>query len=127
MSIKFIKCEILMSQLRMEEFDSDGKPIVVEKQDMFGNNYMERKEITYRRGAVVALPEAVIKKLGKSVAMVMVPQVDEPIVDIQPVVRDGEFKLSGREKTVADMIPKDKDDKGNDSKDKDSKNKGKNK
>jgi hypothetical protein len=125
--VKFIKCRVMMSQLRMAVLNASGEPNIIEKEDMFGNKYMETQEVTYRRGDTVSLPEAVIKKLGKSVAIVMVPQVDEPVVTEQEVPADGEIRDSGREKTIAEIIPKDKDDTGNDVKTKTSKGNGKGK
>lgn len=117
----------MMSQLRMAVLNASGEPNIIEKEDMFGNKYMETQEVTYRRGDTVSLPEAVIKKLGKSVAIVMVPQVDEPVVTEQEVPADGEIRDSGREKTIAEIIPKDKDDTGNDVKTETSKGNGKGK
>ena len=114
--VKLIKCIVRMNRLRLEQFDSNGKAVVIEKQDMFGTQYPETQEVTYRRGDTVSLPEAVIKKLGKSVEMVMVPQVEEPVVSEQTIPADGELKSSGRERTVAEIIPKDKDEKGSDAK-----------
>lgn len=125
--IKLIKCIVRMNRLRLEQFDSNGKPVVIEKQDMFGTQYPETQEVTYRRGDTVSLPEAVIRKLGKSVEMVMVPQVDEPVVSAQVIPLDGELKSSGRERTVAEIIPKDKDEKGSDVKPSTPKGKGKDK
>ena len=112
-NVKLIKCEVMMNQLRMAVLGKDGEPVIVEKEDMFGNKYKETVEATYKRGEVISLPEAVIKKLGTSVSMVMVPQVEEPMVVDEVVSTDGELRESKGEKTVADMIPK------NDVKDKD--------
>ena len=106
-NVKLIKCEVTMNQLRMAVLDKDGEPVILDKEDMFGNKYKETVEATYKRGEIISLPEAAIKKLGKSVAMVMVPQVEEPDVAEEAVPSDGEIRESGTEKTVADMIPKD--------------------
>lgn len=108
--IKFVKCEVLMSHLRIESFDKNGKPIIVEKKDMFGNKYKETEEVTYRRGEIISLPEGRIEKLGKSVGMVMVPQVEEPEIYVPEIPKDGELKASDHEKTVAEIIPKDEKD-----------------
>lgn len=105
--MKLFRCSVLMSQLRINVLDSEGVPIVVKKQDMHGTDYMETVEKTYRKGDEISLPEAYITKLGKSVEVVMVPQVDEPVVEDVAVPADGEIRESGTEKTVADMIPKD--------------------
>ena len=125
--VKLIKCIVLMNRLRLEQFGSDGNPIVVKKTDMFGTEDMETEEVTYRRVENVLLPEAVIKKLGKSVEMVMVPQVEEPVIAEQAIPGDGEIRDSGREKTVAEIIPKETDVKDNGSKSSNSKGKGKDK
>jgi len=110
--MKFIKCKVMMSQLRIAVLDTNGEPVIVEKVDMFDNKYRETQEVTYRRGDVVSLPESVIERLGKSVAIVMVPQVDEPVVEEQALPPNGEIRDSGRDKTIAEIIPKDKDTKG---------------
>lgn len=104
--VKLYNCTVMMSQLRTNVLDSNGEPVIVKKKDMLGAEYSESQEKTYRRGDIISLPEAVIKKLGKSVEMVMVPQIEEPVEYVPEEVKNGEFKDSGREKTVAEIIPK---------------------
>ena len=111
--IKLFRCRVLMSQLRVNILNANGDATTVKKKDVFGTEYIETVEKTYRKGEELSLPEAYIKKLGKSVEIVMVPQVEEPMVVDEVVSTDGELRESKGEKTVADMIPK------NDVKDKD--------
>lgn len=114
---KFFKCMVKMSHIKIEEFDDEGNPVIVEKMDLFKNKYMETVEKTYKRGDVIILPEAVIKKLGKSVEMVMAP-VEMMAVEADPneVIEEdgpeGEFKETEDGDTVAKMIPKPSKGKG---------------
>jgi len=109
---KFIKCIVAINRLRIEQFDADGKPVIVNKEDMFGTTYKETQEVTYKRGDEISLPEDVIVRLGKSVQMMMVPQVDVPMTPTVVAPPEGEMKDSGKETTISDMIPKDERPKG---------------
>lgn len=108
---KFFRCKVKMSHLRLAVFDNDGEPIVEEKQDLFKNKYMETLEKTYKRGDEIILPEAVIKKLGKSVELVMAPVEAVPI-EADPSEMDaedapeGDFKEANKGDTVAEKFPK---------------------
>jgi len=105
---KFIKCIVKVSRLRIEEFDSvTGEPISSVKNDWNGAEYVETKEVTYLRGAEVAFPEAVVKKLGRSVEVMMTPMVMEAVVVPAYEAPEGAFKDESDENTVANLIPKD--------------------
>jgi len=106
---KFIKCVVKVSRLRIEEFDSvTGKTISSVKKDWNGAEYVETKEVTYLRGAEVAFPEAVVKKLGRSVEVMMAPVVMEAVTEPAYEAPEGSFKDESKENTVANLIPKDK-------------------
>jgi hypothetical protein len=108
---KFFRCKVRMSHLRIAVFDDNGEPIIEEKQDLFKNKYMETLERTYKRGEEIILPEAVIKKLGKSVELVMAPVEAVPVeADPSEITEEeapeGDFKEVAKGDTVAEKFPK---------------------
>lgn len=109
---KFIKCEVMMNRLMIEQFDGKtGKPIVLKKVDMDGTKYNETAQVIYRRGDIVAFPEDTVKKLGASVKVVMAPVTMEEVIESDPEPEKGELKGTVTGKTVEEIIPKDKNTK----------------
>ena len=106
----FIKCEVMMNRLMIEKFDGKtGEPIIEKKTDIYGNKFKEVMEVIYRRGDIIALPESVVKKLGKSIAVVMAPVTMEEVIEPESKPEKGELKGAATGKTVEEIIPKNKD------------------
>lgn len=115
------KVVVKVNRLMMEVLDEKGQPIIDIKRDTFQNEYQETREKQYRNGDILYLPMSRIKKLGKSVEMVLEPVKVAPVKEPEPVeeISDGEDEPSddsetpkkekgegSGEPTVADLIPK---------------------
>jgi hypothetical protein len=104
--VKFVKCIVMVSRLRIEKFDSTtGLPVIIAKNDWNGEPYKETQEVTYKRGEEIILPINIMEKLGKSVSVVMAPVTYEP-AEVTHVPAKGGLKEANEGPTVADMIPK---------------------
>lgn len=115
--VKFFKCIVKMAHIRIEEFNDEGTPVIVEKTDMFKNMFLETVEKTYTRGEIIVLPEAIVEKLGNSVELVMAPVELSPVEaepgeEVEETAPEGDFKPTNDSDTVAGMIPKPEKDKG---------------
>jgi len=99
-----IKCVVNVSQLRTEVLDDNCEIIVEDKADFNGAPYKATKEITYRKGDEVYLTKEKIKKLGKSVTVVMAPVELVPVTSETP--DDPSEKDKSKTPTVAETIPK---------------------
>ena len=116
------KVVVKVNRLMMEVLDEKGQPIIDIKRDTFQNEYQETRERQYRRDDILYLPMSRIKKLGKSIEIVLEPVKVAPVKEPEPVeeISDGEDEPSddsetpeeetkGKgtgEPTVADLIPK---------------------
>lgn len=105
------KARVMMNRLVMEKLDDQNKPIVITKKDTFGVEYQETELVQYRKGDIIYLPMDIIKGKGTSLELVMEP------VKVQAV---GEPETPNEEEekapTVAEMIPKESEDKNKDKK-----------
>jgi len=105
--VKFVKCKVLMSRLRINVFDNvTGEPVTEEKSEWNGSKYNDVKEITYMKGDEIVIPYEVMERLGNSVEVVMTPVITKPMEVAAPVPPSGGIKEKSDEKTVAEIIPK---------------------
>lgn len=106
-AVVFMKCRVLMNALMIEEFDREtGEPIIDNRMSYDKTPYSEKRIAKYKRNDIIALPEAVIKKLGNSVELVMAPVVLEPVEEVEEEAPKGELKPESNAENVAEMIPK---------------------